>query len=396
MHKEIPLNSSVSAMDTVYDRRASSLFTTSLILFFVGIVFFAALLNDGRDLAILSIIVFGLVGAMKLWAQISRFKIRYSELIDKKRLFAGDQLSLNVTMENGKFLPVGVMVDFSGNKISRSFYSETELKAEDTLLWNQRGIFHWRLQAKSRGVHDIGPIRIAAGDLFGFFVKEIKNENTIQVIVYPRLVPLKPFSIPKRDFFGVPGGKHPVQDPVYILGTADYHYSRPAKYIHWKASARHCRLQEKIFESTEQEKVILIVDVEQFANNSAEEAFEQTLEVAASMAVHLKRHGSAVGFAANGVMTGKDASPVVPISRSSAQVTSVLEAMARLKMETREPLIDFLRHGIRVPAGTTCVYFAYKEDPAVLAVAGHFRRRKTPVVFYTYEDILALLTTTHI
>jgi ABC-type proline/glycine betaine transport system permease subunit len=70
MHKEIPLNSSVSAMDTVYDRRASSLFTTSLILFFVGIVFFAALLNDGRDLAILSIIVFGLVGAMKLWAQI--------------------------------------------------------------------------------------------------------------------------------------------------------------------------------------------------------------------------------------------------------------------------------------------------------------------------------------
>jgi uncharacterized protein (DUF58 family) len=389
MHKEIP-NPPEKVMDAVYDRRVSSLFTTSLILIFVGIIFFAALINDGSELAILSIIVFGLVGAMKLWTQISHFSVRYSTLIDKKRLFAGDHLALNVSVENGKFLPVGLLVDFSANKILRWFSSDTLLKAEDTLLWKQRALFHWKLYAKSRGVHNIGPLRIAPGDLFGFFAKEIKNEETIQVIVYPRLVPVKSFSIPKRDFFGVPGGKHPVHDPVYILGTADYHYSRPAKYIHWKASARHCRLQEKIFESTEQEKILLVVDVDQFVSNSAEEAFERTLEVAASMTVHIKRRGSAVGFATNGVMFGKGASPVVPISRTSAQVTSILEAMARLKMELREPFVDFLRHAVRLPAGTTCVYFTYKEDSAARVVMGHFKRRKTPVIFYTYEDILAL------
>jgi uncharacterized protein (DUF58 family) len=389
MHKEIPTPSE-KVMDVVYDRRVSSLFTTSMILIFVGIIFFAALINGGNELAILSIIVFGLVGAMKLWAHISHLSVRCSALIDKKRLFAGDHLSLNVIVENGKFLPVGLMVDFSGNEILRWFSSDTLFKAEDTLLWNQRALFHWKLQAKSRGFHELGPLRVFSGDLFGFFMKEIKNEETIQVIVYPKLVPLKSFSIVKRDFFGVPGGKHPVHDPVYILGTADYHYSRPAKYIHWKASARHCRLQEKIFESTEQEKVLLVVDVDQFASNSTEEAFERTLEIAASMTVHLKRRGSAVGFATNGVMIGKGVSPVVPISRTSAQVTSILEAMARLKMEPREPIIDFLRHAVRVPAGTTCVYFTYKEDSAARAVIGHFKRRNTPVILYTYKNILAL------
>ncbi|MBN2402657.1 MAG: DUF58 domain-containing protein [Spirochaetes bacterium] len=377
-------------MDTVYDRRVSSLYTTLILLIIIAIIFFAALLNDGSELAVLSIIIFGLTGSMKLWTHISRFKIRSSILIDRKRLFAGDQLSLMISVENGKFLPVGVQLDVTASRILHWFSGNAELKAEDTLLWNQRALFHWKLQAKARGAYSIGPLRMATGDLFGFFQKEIKNGESVQVIVYPRLVPLKPFSIPKRDFFGVPGGKHPVHDPVYILGTADYHYSRPAKYIHWKASARHCRLQEKIFDSTEQEKIFIILDVEQFAENKAAEAFEKTLEVAASMAVHLRRRGSAVGFAANGILTGAEASRIVPVSRTSAQLSSILEAMARLKMERCEPLIDFLRRTVRVPSGTTCVLFVYRSDAGTNSVMGHLKRRNAPALLYTYENILVL------
>ncbi len=354
------------------------------------VALFAALLNGNRELAVLSAIALSLAGGMKLWTQASGFRIRYSVLIDRKRLFAGDHLSFNISIENKKFLPVGIAVDFSGNAVSDFFFCSKELKGDDTLLWNQKANFHWSLQAKSRGVHEIGPINFASGDLFGFFIKKIISEEAIRVIVYPRLVPLNPFNIPRRDFFGVPGGKHPVHDPVYILGTSDYHYSRPSKYIHWKASARHCRLQEKIFESTEQEKVMLVVDVEEFVKESAAEAFEITLEAAASMAVHLKRRGSAVGFAANGAMTGNGFSPVVPVSRTSAQVSAILEAMARLKMNMAEPVIEFLRHTVRVPAGTTCVYFTYNKNSGAAAVCGYFRRRKAPVVVYAFEDILAL------
>ena len=376
-------------METIHYRRASSIFSISIVLLLVGLVFFIALLSSAYELALISIIVFAFVGAAKLWANTSHYRVRSSILISKKRVFAGDTLSLTVNTDNHKFLPVAVQIHLQSSKILNSFSSDTSLEAEDTLLWYQSLSSGWKLQAKSRGVHDIGPLRIFSGDLLGLFVKEVENQKTIQVIVYPRLVTLKPFSVPGRDFFGVPGGKHPVHDPVYILGTADYHYSRPAKYIHWKATARHCRLQEKIFDSTEQEKVLIVVDTEQFAANSAEEAFERTLEVAASMTVHLKRRGSSVGFASNGAMSG-DVPSVVPMSRTSAQLGSILETMARLRMEPREAILDFLRRAVRVPSGTTCVYFSYKEDDAARAVKGYFQRRKAPVVFYSYEKILAL------
>ncbi|MBW1691959.1 MAG: DUF58 domain-containing protein, partial [Deltaproteobacteria bacterium] len=49
-----------------------------------------------------------------------------------------------------------------------------------------------------------------------------------------------------------------------MLGTRDYQNWRPARHIHWKASASHNRLQEKVFEPSEQEKVLLAVEVSQF------------------------------------------------------------------------------------------------------------------------------------
>ena len=37
--------------------------------------------------------------------------------------------------------------------------------------------------------------------------------ETIEVVVYPRLVPLKSLSLPRRDFFGIPGAESPVAGP---------------------------------------------------------------------------------------------------------------------------------------------------------------------------------------
>ena len=107
-----------------------------------------------------------------------------------------------------------------------------------------------------------------------------------------------------RDLFGVPGAKSPVKDPVYILGTRDYRPSGPSRHIHWKASARHLRLQENVFEPSQQEKVMLALEVRSFGKSTEKEAFEHTLEVIASLAVQLQDTGCAVGLVTNGVLTG--------------------------------------------------------------------------------------------
>jgi hypothetical protein len=185
--------------------------------------------------------------------------------------------------------------------------------------------------------------------------------------------------LPRRDFFGVPGAKSPVQDPIFILGTRDYQHWRPARHIHWKASARHNRLQEKVFEPSEQEKVLLAVEVSQFERDKASESFEQTLEVVGSLAVQSHQRGYAVGLVTNGVVEGGPS--VLPIGRSPQQLSSILEILARLKMKAQRSLAETLCGVLEIPWGASCVHFSYEQDTETRATAGYFRHKRIPTLY---------------
>jgi uncharacterized protein (DUF58 family) len=370
------------------DRGVPTIFVVPLMQFFVGVLLFIALLHGQRDLIVLSLLVLGLVFGTKLWTRISLSGIKSHSAVDKRKVFPGETLTLRINAENRKFLPVWLQIQVP---ISGSIYSssgETTLTKEDSLWWYQRTYFEWELTARRRGVHQIGPPHILAGDLFAFFSREKKEEEFHQIIVYPRIVPLKSFPLPRRDFFGVPGAKSPVQDPIYILGTRDYQHGQPAKYIHWKASARHHRLQEKVFEPTEQEKVLLVVDVNQFASLKAEEEFENTLEIVASLAVRMDKRGYALGLVTNGAVVGGGPA-IVPIARNRQQLPAILEVLARLQMESKGDLIDTLRRGLEVHWGMSCVHFSYEEDGTLLAAEQYFKHRKTPVMFFVCQPRFA-------
>ncbi len=139
-------------------------------------------------------------------------------------------------------------------------------------MWYQQVDLQWAFTAQRRGVYRIG-LTSSRWRSAGFFRTTGQQRITRQILVYPRLIPLTGFSVSKREVWGTPGAKHPIHDPVYLLGTREYHHSQPAKYIHWKASARYNRLQEKLFEPTSQEKVLLVLDVAQFEQQQAADIF---------------------------------------------------------------------------------------------------------------------------
>lgn len=140
-------------------------------------------------------------------------------------------------------------------------------------------------------------------------------------------------------------------------------------------------MQEKVFEPTEQEKVLLAVDVNQFASHKAEEEFEQTLEIVASLAVRMDKLGFAVGLVTNGAIFGGGPA-IVPISRNRQQLPAVLEVLAKLQMESKGDLMDTLRRGLEVHWGMSCVHFSYEEDGTVVAAEQYLKHRKTPVIFF--------------
>lgn len=363
------------------DRGVPSIFVIPLMLFFVGLLLFIALLHGQRDLIVLSLLVLGLVFSAKLWTRISLSGMTSHLAVNKQKVFPGEKLTLRINAENRKFLPVSLRIQVPVTDPIYPSSGETTFTKDDSLLWYQRTQAEWELTAQRRGVHQIGPPHIWVGDLFAFFSREKKTEEFRQIIVFPRIVPLKSFPLPRRDFFGVPGAKSPVQDPIYILGTRDYQHGQPAKYIHWKASAHHHRLQQKVCEPTEQEKVLLVVDVNQFASHQMEGEFENTLEIVASLALRMDKRGYALGLVTNGTVFGGGPA-IVPIARNRQQLPAILEVLARLQMKSRGNLLDILRRGLEIHWGMSCVHFSYEEDETHIAAEQYFKHRKTPVLFF--------------
>jgi uncharacterized protein (DUF58 family) len=375
-------------MKTILARRVSSLFITSIMMVAVGIFLFIGLLNNQHDLTILCILVFGIAITLKVWAQLAGKKIIYHLTADMNRIFPKEKVTFAVTVENHKPLPVWLEVEASVDGPLNTFVEPVPFTGQQTLLWYQRARFQWQLIALKRGIYEVGPLRTISGDLLGFFQNESVSNDSLQVVVYPRIVPLAPFNLPKREFFGIPGGESPVDDPVYILGTSDYHYGRPARYIHWKATARHQRLQEKVFDSSVQEKILFLIDVEGFVKTNAEESFEWGLEVIASLAMQFDRRGCAIGLLTNGVVQGSSSS--IAISRSSQQVSTVLEVLARLKLECKEDFTDTIRVAGAVPWGTTCLCLSLNKDTRSRIIVEYLKRWKTPVVMLSEETVSLL------
>jgi uncharacterized protein (DUF58 family) len=363
------------------ESREPTVFNSLLMRLFVGIFLFIALLYRQNDLSLLAILVLVVMSGAKIWSSLSLGRIRCDSTTDTQRVFPGDTVTLATTVENRKWLPVWlrIMWSFDGALKPAGVNGQT-IRQEASVLWHQAVKFSQDFVALRRGVYKVGPPRIRTSDLLGFFEKEKSTRDANRIIVYPRLVTLRPIDIRRRDLFGEPGAKSPVKDPIYILGTRDYQPSRPSRHIHWKASARHLRLQEKIFEPSSQAKVLLTLDVRSFGNGLQKECFERTLEVGASLAVRLDGMGYALGFAANGTLKGGRSS-VIPLSRGPRQIPAILETLARLQTMPSGPITRVIRQSLGSQRGVSCVHFCYEDDPSVSDMEKFLQQRQIPAVF---------------
>ena len=365
-------------METDFER-IPSIFVSFIVQIFVALFLFVALLYGERELILFCLLVIAMSLGARVWSRLCLSGVQSRSHLDRIRLFPGETVELQTKVENTRFLPTRIQIQlpFENDALTPSFGQKKS--KECALLWYQEARFRWTLRARKRGLYRIGPPRLMVGDLFGFFPKGKQQGEPLDVIVYPRLRPVRPIQLNRRELFGVPGASNPVEDPVYVYGTRDYQYWRPARFIHWKASARHDRLQEKIFEPSEQAKVLIALEVDDFREHEGGEAFERSLEVAASMATMLAREGAAVGMVTNGLMKGGGAQ-ILPIARSPQQFSAVLESMARVQMKSDQPLVEILRKGFRLPWGVTCLFIASRRSDSSDTLEAYFRHRQVPMV----------------
>ena len=363
----------------------------SAFLIFVAQIFmlffmFLALIFDVKELTLFALIVLAMGLVSKLWSRASLNHLKCKIKLNRRRLFPGERLNLDIRVINSKLLPVLFKVDLYAPGALAGSAAGQWISEQIGLLWYQQSVFPKQFFPNKRGVYDLGPPNLRGGDLFGFHFKHQEAKDRLEVIVYPRIINIRTIAFPKKEYFGSPGAKNPVEDPVYVYGTRDYQPGRPARRIHWKVSARHNRLQEKLCEPAEQEKVFLLFDVDGFEEEQADDDFEKSLEVIASLVLQLDRRGIAVGFGTNGNVFG-GGSKIVPISRSPQQISSILEILARVGMEKSGVVTDILTKGYRVPGGASCLCFCYKMSELNQPTSGFIKRRNTTIQFIMAHEV---------
>jgi len=84
---------------------------------------------------------------------------------------------------------------------------------------------------------------------------------------------------------------------------------------------------------------------------------------------------------------------VVPIGRHPQQLPTLLEALARLRMEPAVPLLEAVRAGNHLPWGISCVCFSAENGGGTASFLEYFGRRHVPaILFVTRPGVGAVQT----
>lgn len=267
------------------------------------------------------LLVIALLGLLVLatadiWAKYCLRELRFQRELSEQRVLFGEEISLSVSVENGKLLPLpwleiedsvprGLSIQGRQARINVSS-NKAMLENLFSPRWYERVTRRYTIVCNARGVHTFGPTSMRSGDLFGFIDRSETLENKQYLIVYPLVVPLSSFNLPARYPFGDRRApRRLLEDPSRVIGVRDYAYGDDLRRVHWKATARAMQLQSKVYEATTTYTLVTFLNVATQLDayfGIHPELQELSICAAASVADWALNEGYSVGLYANSIM----------------------------------------------------------------------------------------------
>ena len=336
-----------------------------------------------------TILLFLTGGLARLWAHHLFSGVEFSQRLSTQRGFTGDEVTLEVQLANLKILPLPWLrvsievpgeLSFAAGPTARGSSSNRRTLSFGLAL----GPYHrvtrrYTLRCDRRGFYTFGPTKVEAGDLFGFFRREVRFEQREHLTVYPRMVPLEKLSIPSKELFGdVRVRRHLFEDPVLVASTREYVAGDPLKRIHWASSARTGQLRTKVFDPTTAVDAALFFDIRTVPPplwGYDEQLLELGLLTAAAIASHAHEHDIRLGLYVNQGSPTTDRMIQIPPSDHPDQLMRVLEALAQVHPHEQFPIATLVqRYGRSLPWTATLVVISAMPTPLLLdALVRHKR-----------------------
>jgi len=354
-------------------------------LSFAVLMLIVAIIGQIREL--LAVVAFMLVVLLTAWMW-SRSSLRglvYTRTFPYRRLFPGETLEVQITVENRKLLPTAWLQieDKWPSQVGptdEASLSRSEHEPETGYLINTYSLRSYErvrrrvgLTAQTRGVYEIGPAQLVSGDPFSLFDRKVTLSNRHEVlVVYPHIYSLPELGLPLKDPFGDRRvQRHLFEDPNRTVGIREYSPRDSFRHIHWKASAHMGTLQTRVYEPTAGLRTILCLNVatfEQHWRGMWPAMLEYEMDVAASLASWGLENGHSVGMTANGTLAHADQPFRIPPSRSHNQLVRILESLAAVSYFVTSSFDRFLlEESPRLSWGATLVLITPYMNDAIAA-----------------------------
>ena len=197
------------------------------------------------------------------------------------------------------------------------------------------------VRSEVRGRFALGPLRTRTSDPFGLVEVRATVPGTAAITVTPPIVPLPVISLGSGR-----SGTGERQSPAVAAGSAEdvtvreYRRGDDLRRIHWRSSARVGDLMVRREEHPWEARVTVLLDNRASAHrgHGRGSSLESAVTVAASIAVHLDRHGYAVRL-------------VTADGSATSGTESVLPLLEHLAVVGLSPRTDLPVAGITGPQG---------------------------------------------
>lgn len=317
-----------------------------------------------------------------LWSRFGLESIAFERRVGADRAVWGDQVTLDVEVWNQKPLPVPLLV--VDDHVSESLHvvgqqlgkSERPGLARLTnawsLLWYERVVRHFVIDARRRGVLTFGPVRLTVSDLFERGTNVEERPAPDRLLVRPRTVPVR-VPEPAR----APLGQQPSRASLFVdraryAGVRAYQPGDPLKEIHWRATARTGSLVSRRHEPVNEQQVLLAIDLQTVSGPHwlmifDDEALEGLCVAAASIARRLLHGGASCGVLLGTQLAGGGRWSYLPPSTSPGQLGRIEDLLARVQPIMALPferLLEVVPR--RLPPGGTLVVLSARDPSPFL------------------------------
>lgn len=204
--------------------------------------------------------------------------------LDRRETFVGDPIQVSYQVKNQSWLPWFNLA--LNTPRPEELAGDCPVSKAVSLMPKEAHEFTCVLRPMKRGIWVLPGYELVAADPFRLEAKKYAWEEPVELLVYPRIVPLESLDISPSELFG----NHRTQNrqltnPASLAGLHKYVPGEPLRQIHWKATAHTGHLQTKEFELRGANTVELVVDL--FKGAQWEEGNVSTMDSAASLAASL-------------------------------------------------------------------------------------------------------------